>query len=214
MEFDWSLLISFVSLGLSLWNTFERWNDKQLRIFLSDLGLHAFNKEGGQLSDIRIDLTITALSELPIPISGAAISLDKERWFDCSTIPPSPNRRSVTYSEAENSRYRKVENFFGPSIRFPATLSPSSAQHICLWFSLPFEDELLSSLMVLSCSDRDDTELGILLPEESSNPCTDKSSHAYRCAKEGYLYVEFRSGNQILSSSVRIDSRCYPHIPD
>ena len=198
---DWSLVISACALALSVWNTFARWNDKQPRIFISDAYILLFGTSSFSNANIRIDLTINAMSSEPTPISHIDVSMDTRRWFCCSCCPPTPGKKK-SHTEADNIQYQRADAFFGSSIRLPATLPPSSAQHICLWLTLPVEDELLSSLKEASVRNADQ--------EESSMPYTNQTHPSSLCEAPDCLYVRMRSGNQILSSTVPIDSRSFP----
>lgn len=220
MRFDLSLIISACALALSVWNAVERHVEKQPRIFVSDANVSFFNHSTMKTTYVRFDLTINSLSSEPIPISRASISMDTMQSCDCMYRSPTPHTLVMCSGHAD-SRNQELDDFFGPGIRLPATLSPLSAQHICLWLCLPDDHELLCALQEAAAS-------SLRRQEESSKA---HMSHK-ACAFHG-PYIEsvhslerdildfqkrnvlfhFQSGNRRLPTSSAIDMLCFPLLP-
>lgn len=203
---EWSDLIAIAALALSLWNTFTHWNDKRPRVFLSNLFVDTFVNHSMKTVYIRLDMDIAALSSEPIPLSRAAVSMDKEQWFDCSTCSPKPNKL-MHYGEHACSQNQSISDLFAPSIKFPTTLSPSSAQHMTLWLHLPCNSELHNSLVAALAFD----------PERFSVSANTR----YRCEMSGRsllhtddsmpqprLWVRLWAGKRIVLAEVAVDKRC------
>ena len=208
MEFDWSLLISFVSLCVSIWTAAEVWLDKQPRLFVTDVNAEIFTNFAMSEAYIRLDLTLNVQSARPLPIYRASVSMGKGKLYACTHRSPTPRTLEQCNAHAQRSN-QKLEAFFGPGIKLPATLPPSSAQHICLWLTLPIGSEFLRNL-----------QAALAAPEESQDPSSTESKcrssessphleEEHSCAhtfETHQLFFLFRSGEHTLLSSVLIDS--------
>lgn len=213
---DWSLFISAAALLLSLWNTIERWIDKQPSLFVSDVNLEVFTNDRIKKAFIRIDLTLNVLSSRPIPVSGASVSMGKAPPCICSQHSPTPHTLDYCSVRALD-RNRKLDDFFGPSIRFPATLPPSSAQHICLWLSLPADSELLCTLLEASCSPMESaaaSSTGHRFRNPRASLQYEEHTDELRTLRDHSLVFLFRSGNCTLAASALIDMRNSSLLPD
>ena len=205
MEFGTSEWISLAAFAVSLWTAFERWRDKQPAIFASDINVHFFDDLNLQVSHVRLDLTLTNLSERPVPISRPRISMGKGKSCDCtyrSPIRRSPGNCIELWRNAE----QKLDDIFGPCTRLPMTLSPSSAQHIVLWTTLQSQSELLHSLRVSACSE--------ICPRQESS-IERKFRTALSCHNQRYeplaiqshcIEILFHSGERTLIASSLISS--------
>lgn len=206
-SFEWSELIAISALALSLWNAFARWNDKQPRVFLSNLFVETFVNQTMRNVYIRLDMDIAALSSEPIPLSRASVSMDKEQWYDCTSRFPKPDKL-MHYGTHACNRNQNISDLFVQPIRFPATLSPSSAQHMTLWLHLPCNSGLHNSLM----------EALVLDPERSSVSAS--TQYRYRTLirslrrtddsmPQPHLWVRLWVGNRIVLAETAIDKRCW-----
>lgn len=205
-KFSWDTLIAIAALALSIWNAFVHWNDKQPRVFLSNLFIEFFTNQTMEQVYVRLDMDIAALSSEPLPLSRAAVSMDREQWYDCESCSPRPNKL-VHYGEHACTRNQSISDFFAPPIRFPATLAPSEARHMTLWLHLPYSSTLHNSLVAALAFD----------PEQISA----LSSSSYRCKKSlqfplsndapkdsPHLWVHLLVGNRIVLAEVAVDKRC------
>lgn len=206
MEFDWSFFFSASALAVSLWNIFERWNDKQPRLFISDISVEMFHHKTLGDTYFRFDLTLNSLSNLPVPISRASVSMGKAQPCDCALHSPTPGNLDSCIGQALD-RNRRLDGFFGPSVRFPATLPPSSAQHICLWLTLPSDSELRHSLEeALSSPMEFEASSSIARKPRISLASPDQNSELRVLPKHGISFL-FRSGNCTLTAHALIDIR-------
>lgn len=207
--FDTGNLIAVASLILSVWNLFARWRDKQPRIFVSDVNVEFFENRTMQEAFVRFDLTLNVLSEQPLPISRASVSMGKAKSCDCMYRSPTPSSLDRC-NEHASDRNRKLNDFFGQDIRFPTTLSPSSAQHICLWLSLPADHELLRSLQEAAFSPIVEAETStwskchriLPLPRNDHGLNDEQNSLQKHC-----ISFLFQSGNRTITASSLIDIR-------
>lgn len=220
MYFDLSLLVSVCALALSIWNAVERHIEKQPRIFVSDANVAFFNHTTMKTTYVRFDLTLNSMSTEPIPISRASISMDTMQSCDCMYRSPTPHTLVMCSGHAD-SRNQELDDFFGPGIRLPATLSPSSAQHICLWLSLQDDHELL-------CALQEAAALSLRRQDESSKAHISHSTCASHCSsicsvqsleremidfQKRNILFHFQSGNRRLTTSSVVDMICFPLLP-
>lgn len=215
-SWDWPLFISACALIISLWNAFEHWKDKQPSLFISDVNVEIFTNNNTRKAFVRLDLILNVLSSQPIPVSCASVSMGKAQPCPCSHRSPTPHTLDYC-TEPALDRSRKLDDFFGPSVRFPTTLPPSSAQHICLWLSLPAESELLNNLLAASCAPIECQAESSTARRSHSSPA---SNHPEACAddirrlRERTLVVYFQSGNRTLAASALISTRNCVFLPE
>lgn len=210
-SFEWSELIAISALALSLWNAFARWNDKQPRVFLSNLYVEFFPNLITSQVYTRLDMDIASLSSEPLPLSHAAVSMDREQWFECISCSPRPDKLAHYGTHACN-RNQSISEFFAPPIRFPATLGPSEIRHMTLWVHHPYSNALHNSLAE-----------GLSFDSERASAL---SSSAYKCgmplqphspndgsSSRPRLWVRLWVGNRIVLAEVAIDKRCQIPLP-
>ena len=203
---EWGDLIAIAALALSLWNAFTHWNDKQPRMFLSNLYVETFINHTAEQVYIRLDMDIAALSSEPIPLARAAVSMDKEQWYDCASCSPRPDKL-VHYGMHACTQNQCISDLFAPPIRFPATLAPAEARHMTLWLHLPCNSALHNTLQEALAFDP------VHASALSSTQCTGQTpvqSHMNFADSiaQPHLWVRLWVGNHIVLAEVAIDKRC------
>ena len=207
------LAISLCSLGISLFTAFEHWNDKQPRLFISDTNVELFHHKTMEDTYVRFDLTLNALSSQPIPVSHASISMGTAQRYDCALHSPTPGILDGCTGHALD-RNQKLNDFFGPSVRFPTTLPPSSAQHICLWLRLPNKSELLRNLEEALFSPMESEAVSSTGRIRRSRAACRDLDNELRALQKRDMSFFFRSGNCTLLASSQIDIRSSSALQD